>query len=87
MQGIQKAHQKAAELFPRSFRRMRLADEPDSPPPELSASTSALLQEFLQNKAETSDDPFAEDWNLSQARDYQRPPAPPLHAHAALTDD
>jgi len=51
----------------RIFRRMRAADEPDSPRPELSASTSALLQEFLKQKEEVQNDPFAENWNLSQA--------------------
>lgn len=38
--------------------------EPESPP-RLSAATAALLKDFLAKEAE-QDDPFAENWNLSQ---------------------
>ena len=41
--------------------------EPDSPP-RLSLATSALLQDFLTQRAEKQEDPFAENWNLSQVR-------------------
>ncbi len=50
-------------------RRMSNSDEPDSPP-ALSTSTAAILQQFLvqQAKAEedAADDPFQENWGLSQ---------------------
>ena len=48
---------------------MSSSEEPDSPP-ALSASTAALLQQFLAQKAkakeDAADDPFQENWALSQ---------------------
>lgn len=45
-------------------------EEPDSPP-ALSDATAAILQEFLKKQAvaeeAAADDPFAENWQLSQA--------------------
>jgi EEF1A lysine methyltransferase 1 len=45
------------------------SEAPDSPP-ALSASTAALLQQFLVQKAkaeeDAADDPFQENWALSQ---------------------
>ena len=48
---------------------MSTSKEPDSPP-ALSASTAALLQQFLAQKTkaeeDAADDPFQENWALSQ---------------------
>lgn len=49
--------------------RMSSGEEPDSPP-ALSASTAAILQQFLSQQTEAEEnaakDPFSENWQLSQ---------------------
>ena len=54
--------------------------EPDSPP-RLSAATAELLKNFLTSSAE-QEDPFVENWNLSQVHT----PYPPLLSHTTTVN-
>ena len=53
-----------------------MTDSDSGSPPRLSNATAALLNQFLAQAAD-EDDPFAEDWNLSQVS----PPPPPPRRH------
>ena len=52
------------------------SNEDDGEPAVLSESTLAVLNQFLQDRrsaeAESSKDPFAEDWGMSQVSSYQK---------------